>query len=324
MYSADDLLNIVNEEIKKLDFELAPKELYEPIGYTMSLGGKRLRPVLVLMACDMFNGNIQKAISPAMGIELFHNFTLIHDDLMDNAPIRRNKPTVFNKWNANIAILSGDAMFAKAYELVARTDNEILQRILSVFTQTAIEVCEGQQYDMNYETMNNVSIDDYIKMIRLKTAVLIAASLKVGALVAGASEEDAMKLYEFGENVGLTFQLQDDLLDVYSDVGKFGKANGGDIVTNKKTYLYLKAFEQATGTDLEELTHFFSSTNFDAAEKINKVTEIYNRLGIKQQTQDMMCYYYERSIDCLKHININDENKALLKKIADDLMDREY
>lgn len=324
MYSAEALLEIVNEEIKNLNFELAPKELYEPIGYTMSLGGKRLRPVLVLMACDMFNGDIQKATSPAMGIELFHNFTLIHDDLMDNAPIRRNKPTVFNKWNANIAILSGDAMFAKAYEMVAKTDNEILQRILSVFTQTAIEVCEGQQYDMNYETMDNVSIEDYIKMIRLKTAVLIAASLKVGALVAGASEEDARKAYEFGENVGLTFQLQDDLLDVYSDVDKFGKTNGGDILTNKKTYLYLKAFELAQGEDLAMLKHYFSSTNFDATEKITSVTKIYNRLDIKEHTKAMMNHYYQRSLACLEHININNENKVLLKKIADDLMDREY
>ena len=324
MHSTSELADIIKSEIENLKFDLTPIELYEPIGYTMSLGGKRLRPVLVLMACEMFGGSISKAIYPALGIELFHNFTLIHDDLMDNAPIRRNKPTVYKKWNANIAILSGDAMFAKAYELVAKTDNDSLQRILSVFTQTAIEVCEGQQYDMNYETMNNITIADYIKMIRLKTAVLIAASLKVGALIAGASEEDANSLYKFGENVGLTFQLQDDLLDVYSDVDKFGKTTGGDIVTNKKTYLYLKAFELAQGSDLETLNYYFSTTSIDNIEKINAITAIYNKLNIKQHTKDMMSHYYSQSIECLSKISLDDSEKIFLRKIADDLMDREY
>ncbi|MEI7594642.1 MAG: polyprenyl synthetase family protein [Bacteroidota bacterium] len=324
MHTTSELADIVKLEIEKLNFNLQPIELYEPIGYTMSLGGKRLRPVLVLMACEMFGGDISKANYPALGIELFHNFTLIHDDLMDNAPIRRNKTTVFKKWNSNIAILSGDAMFAKAYELVAKTENDILQRILTVFTQTAIEVCEGQQYDMNYETMDNVSIDDYIKMIRLKTAVLIAASLKVGALIAGASEKDANSIYEFGINMGLTFQLQDDLLDVYSDVDKFGKTTGGDIVTNKKTYLYLKAFELAKDDDFDKLKYYFSSTDFDNTKKIEEVTNIYNRLCIKQHTKDMMNYYYQKSLDNLSNIALEDSRKSYLKKIADDLMDREY
>ncbi|MBU0488316.1 MAG: polyprenyl synthetase family protein [Bacteroidetes bacterium] len=324
MQSTQQILQIVNREIENLVHPEQPSELYAPISYTMALGGKRLRPVLCLHSCDMFGGDISKAIMPALGIEMFHNFTLVHDDIMDNAPVRRGHPTVYKKWNTNIAILSGDTMFAKAYELVAESDPPILQRILKVFTQTAIEVCEGQQYDMNFESMADVSIPDYLMMIRLKTAVLIAASLKVGALVAGAPDEDAANVYAFGENIGMTFQLQDDFLDVYSDPDVFGKQTGGDIATNKKTYLILKALEEGTNQQKNELRELFHQVLEENATKISRVKEIYSNIGIHRYTKEMMLHYYHNAIGFLDKISLSQERKIHLRTFANNLMERNY
>ena len=232
--------NQIEEALKAKNYGSNPKELYEPIAYIMSLGGKRLRPVLVFMACDFFDGDISQALHPAIAIELFHNFTLVHDDLMDNAPLRRNQPTVHEKWNSSIAILSGDVMMVRAYQELCQAKVNYLPELLKVFSETAVKVCEGQQYDMNYESMQKVSIAQYLKMIELKTAVLLGGALKIGSIVGGAKEEEAQLLFDFGKNIGIAFQLQDDILDVYADAAKFGKQKGGDIIANKKTYLLLK------------------------------------------------------------------------------------
>jgi len=324
MLTIKEIQDIVNAEILKLDFSLEPVELYQPVAYTLSMGGKRLRPVLCLLATDMFGGDIKMAIKPALGIEIFHNFTLVHDDIMDNAPIRRGQATVYKKWNTNIALLSGDTMFAKAYELVAESEPPILQRILQVFTQTAIEVCEGQQYDMNFETRNNVTLDEYKMMIRLKTAVLIAASLKVGALVAGCIKEDADNMYRFGENLGMIFQLQDDLLDLYSDEAVFGKLSGGDIASNKKTYLYIKAIEIANNTQRKKLMDLYASFTDDSIEKINEVKNIFDALNIKDAVTEEMKVYYTKAIEYLLKVNVKDTSKKQIREFTDALMERNY
>jgi geranylgeranyl diphosphate synthase type II len=324
MYSSDQLLEKVKFALSEVKLDAQPQELYLPISYTIDLGGKRIRPVLVLLACDLFGGNIEKAINSAVAIEIFHNFTLLHDDIMDNAPIRRGKESVFKKWNSNVAILSGDTMFAIAYKHLAMSEKNVLQDVLHIFTKAAIEVCEGQQYDMNFETRNNVTISEYIEMIRLKTAVLIAASLKTGAFVAGAKEKDAENIYKFGEYVGLAFQLRDDLLDVYGDQDKFGKQIGGDIVTNKKTYLYIKALQEARGNDLKTLEKYFSSINFDQKEKVNAVTEIYNKLGVKNSSVALINDYYDQALRHLSLLSVNDERKMILRKYTDQLINRDF
>lgn len=323
MLSPEYLHQRIAEKIKSIDFTGNPKELYEPIEYTLSLGGKRLRPFLVLMVCDLFDGPIDNAINSAIGIELFHNFTLLHDDIMDLAPLRRNSPTVYQKWNTNIAILSGDAMYAKAYELVIESDIDVLKKVLSIFTQTAIEVCEGQQYDMNYETDETISITDYIKMIRLKTAVLIAASIKIGALVGGASENNANTLYKFGECIGIAFQLIDDYLDVYGNQAKFGKKTGGDILSNKKTFLLIKALDIAKGESRERLIFYIHNTNHNPQEKINGVTEIYNNLNIPELTSELIMKYFNEGKEYLNLVNLGDDKKAYFLKFTEELLSRE-
>ncbi len=322
MYSIDYLQEKVRIAISEHNFISQPIELYEPIAYTMADGGKRLRPVLALMACDLFGGDIEDAISLAIGFEVFHNFTLIHDDIMDQAPIRRNKETVYKKWNTNIAILSGDTMFATGYEFVSNTKSKYLQKVLRIFNKTAIEVCEGQQYDLNYETSEKVSIPDYIEMIRLKTAALIAACLKAGAIVAGASNNDSEKIYEFGTNIGLAFQLKDDLLDVFGDETVFGKKTGGDIITNKKTYLYLKAFEIADEQTHEKLKKVFLLTNNE--EKINKVKKIYSMLQIDKIVDNEIDSYYQKALIYLNELNILEERKTEIKTFAANLMKRDF
>jgi geranylgeranyl diphosphate synthase type II len=324
MYTLDQLLEKVKTALSEVKLDEEPKELYLPISYTLELGGKRIRPILVLLSCDLFGGNIEKAINSAVAIEIFHNFTLLHDDIMDNAPIRRGKETVFKKWNSNVAILSGDTMFAIAYKHLAMSDKNVLQNVLSIFTKAAIEVCEGQQYDMNFETRNDVTIPEYIEMIRLKTSVLIAASLKTGAVIAGADEKDVDNIYKLGEYVGLAFQLQDDLLDVYGNQNKFGKKIGGDIVTNKKTYLYIKALQEARGKDLNILQSYFSSNNFDQNEKINAVTEIYNKLGVKDSSVALINEYYDFAAQHLSLLSIDKERKITLKKYIDQLISRNF
>ena len=324
MYTSDQLLEKVKSALSEVRLDTEPEELYLPISYTLDLGGKRIRPVLVLLSCDLFGGNIGKAIDSAVAIEIFHNFTLLHDDIMDDAPIRRGKETVYKKWNSNIAILSGDTMFAIAYKHLAMSDKNVLQDVLHIFTKAAIEVCEGQQYDMNFETRNDVTISEYIEMIRLKTSVLIAASLKTGAVIAGADEKDVENIYKFGEYVGLAFQLQDDLLDVYGDQDKFGKKIGGDIVTNKKTYLYIKALQEAKGNEFRELEKYFSSGNFDHQVKIKAVTEIYNKIGVKDASVTLINEYYNKALYHLSLLTINEERKIIIKEYTDQLIHREF
>ncbi len=323
IHSIEELQKIVKEEISEVRFPNEPRELYEPISYTLNLGGKRLRPVLCLMATDAFGGDVQTAIPASMGIELFHNFTLIHDDIMDNAPIRRGQATVYRKWNSNVAILSGDTMFAVAYQYVTKTNPEVLPHVLEVFNQTAIEVCEGQQYDMDYETMDDVSIDDYMKMIRLKTAVLLGGSLKAGAIIAKAADQDTNLLYDFGINIGLAFQLKDDYLDCFGDVEQFGKKTGGDIMVNKKTWMYIKALELAEGEDLEKLKHYFGSTDFEPEDKVPAVLEIYKKLQVDKLAESEMEAYYNKGIELLDRINLPEDRKTELRIFAVKMIKRD-
>ena len=308
----------INEEIEKLSAELSlpPAELYDPIRYMLSMGGKRIRPLFVLMACDLFSGKMDDAISPALTVELFHNFTLVHDDIMDNAPLRRNKPTVHTKWNTPTAILSGDVMMVKAYQLISRSKlpSKILDSVLSVFNEMAIKVCEGQQWDVNYERLHKISIQQYFQMIELKTAVLLATCLKMGALIGGASEEDAKNIYEFGKNTGIAFQLQDDLLDVYGEEEKFGKQKGGDILANKKTFLLLKAMDFVSANPYlnEELYQWMSikpTEGKDAEEKIKAVTRIYDFVNIKKITEEEINSFHKKAITSLERVSASSDKK---------------
>ncbi len=320
MRTIEEIQKRIAVALTEFDLRRKPVELYQPISYTLSLGGKRLRPALCLMACDMFAGDLEKALNPAIGIEIFHNFTLLHDDIMDKAPIRRGEKTVYKKWNSNVAILSGDTMMALAYEYIMKAPENVRSKVFSIFNKTAIEVCEGQQYDMNFETQNNITIKDYIEMIRLKTAVLLAASLKIGVVLSGADDEYGEALYRFGENLGIAFQLKDDLLDVFSEVEKFGKTTGGDITTNKKTYLYLKAFEKAEGETLEKLKYLFENNDSD---KVNEVKKIYEKLNIREETENEMNRYFDRAMDFMEIIPVNENRKSELIKFAKNLSRRE-
>ena len=315
MYTFEELSDIVCQEIDKLSFDKKPVELYEPIAYTMSQGGKRLRPILSLLACEMFGGDVHKAIVPAMSLEMFHNFTLIHDDIMDKAPIRRGKETVYKKWNQNIAILSGDTLFSLAYEKLLAYENDNLVELIHLLNETAVGVCEGQQLDMNFETQEVVSIDEYIEMIRLKTAVLIGACLKAGAIAAYADKKHQQMIYDYGVLVGLAFQLMDDLLDVYCDVEKFGKEPGGDIRENKKTYLYLKALELASNEDAHKLRYYFSHTNFDNDQKYIEVKNLFDKYKIKEKTEEMMNVYYENAMKILHQISYNHSEILRVSKL---------
>lgn len=303
-------------------FDQRPIELYEPIVYTLALPGKRIRPVLTLMACELFEGNLENALPQAVAIELFHNFTLIHDDIMDNAPIRRGKPTVYKKWNSNIAILSGDTLFALAYQYVQLADKDTLPEILIVFNKTAIEVCEGQQYDLNYEDDSKVTVEEYIEMIRLKTAVLFGASLKIGSLIGGASKEDSENLYNFGLNIGIGFQLKDDLLDTFGDENIFGKKPGGDILSNKRTFLYLRALQEASNKDKAELIDLYSSCG-ECKNKVEKVKSIFSNLNIHEAAIEEIDKYFEKGIECLEKVNAPEANKAKLRDLAHKMIDRE-
>jgi geranylgeranyl diphosphate synthase, type II len=324
MEKVRNFVELVNNSINQIDFNKHPSELYEPIGYTLHFGGKRIRPALCLLACDMFGGDIEKALDVAVGIEIFHNFTLLHDDIMDNAPLRRGNKTVHVKWNPNVAILSGDTMMALAYEYVMRAPKALRSEIFSVFNKTAIEVCEGQQYDMNFETKSNVSLDEYIQMIRLKTAVLLAASLKIGALIGGASIKEADQLYRFGEAAGIAFQLKDDLLDAFSEDMSFGKIKGGDILANKKTYLYLKALELADEATRKLLLQLFSTYTPDQSEKVPRVIRIYDKLKIRNVVEDEMLRYYHGALGFLALIPLDESRKDNLKKIAAEIIERKY
>ncbi len=323
MYDIKKLQKIVNETIENEKIGREPFSLYDPINYTLDSGGKRIRPVLVLMACNLFSDDVKHAIRPAVGLEIFHNFTLLHDDIMDHADIRRGNPTVHKKWNENTAILSGDAMLIKAYDYFLDCESSNFRDILKVFTITALEVCEGQQYDMEFEKRENVAENEYLRMIELKTSVLLAAALKIGALLGGSSERDANLLYEFGRNIGLAFQLQDDYLDVYGDVKLFGKQLGGDIVANKKTFMLIKALELAKGNIKDELKDLLRQQDFDRDTKITAVTNIYNKLGIKELIKQKIEDFNNGAIAFLSQVSVDENKKNELNKLAENLIKRE-
>lgn len=319
-----ELLTKLEEHIGSHSFGTSPVELYDPITYIMSLGGKRIRPLLSLLAYGMYGKNPTEILSQSTAIEVFHNFTLMHDDIMDQAPLRRGKPTVHEKWNANIAILSGDVMLVRAYDLLLPTPTALLPEVIRIFNKTAAEVCEGQQLDMNFEGYETVAEEDYIHMIRLKTAVLLGLALQLGALLAGASKEDVQRIYDFGVNIGVGFQLQDDLLDVYADQAKFGKQVGGDIISNKKTFLLIKALELAKGKEKEELQYWLGLSQFDKGEKVAAVKGIYEQLGIRSLTEKKMQSYFEKGFQQLDALQITDSvYYAALLGVTQELMHRE-
>ncbi len=308
-------------EIKETKYGQEPAELYDPLTYIMDLGGKRLRPVLTLIGANLF-GDWQKAVKPAVGIEVFHNFTLMHDDIMDAAPIRRGKPTVHEKWNPNIAILSGDVMLVAAYELMLNVPTKSLKQVIKRFNRTAAEVCEGQQLDMNFASQTDVSKDDYINMIRLKTAVLLGFALELGAIIAGANEAEQQLVNAIGVNFGIGFQLDDDILDVYGDPATFGKQVGGDIIENKKTYLLINAIEKAEGLNKKLLEGWLNRKSFDKDEKVASVTKIYNELNIREVAELKKQEYFDLGFEALKKLNAPEDKKALLKNFAMALIER--
>ncbi len=306
---------------------LSPEELaglHAPIAYQLSLGGKRLRPALTLMACQMFGAEGAKALDPALGIEIFHNFTLLHDDVMDKADIRRGKTTVHKKWDENTAILAGDAMQILAYQLFCQVEKEHLPAVLTLFSKTALEITKGQQLDLEFESRMDVTQEEYLEMIRLKTAVLLGCSLQMGAIVAGASAGDAQSLYDFGQYIGLAFQLQDDLLDVYGDAATFGKEIGGDIMNNKKTYLLIQALQETQGEIRQELQQWIGATNAPREAKVAAVTAIYNSVEIRKHCEEKMQYFYNKAIDSILQIKLADELRQPLIELAQQLMNRNY
>lgn len=323
MRTIEEYQNLIQSVIEKEIKHRKPTELYEPIYYTLTMGGKRLRPLLTLLSCDIFDGDIHQALYPALGLETFHNFTLLHDDIMDKAPIRRGQPTVYKKWDSNRAILSGDTMMVMAYDFILESPKDLLHDIFTIFNKVGREVCEGQQYDMNFETENNVTLDEYLKMIHLKTAVLLGGSMKVGAIVARTSERNAQLIYDFGESVGMAFQLQDDFLDTFGDEDIFGKKNGGDIRANKKTYLYLKALELGSVQQQKELKELFRIQEENNGNKVERVLSIFNDLNIKTKTQSLMDFYYDKAMKTLEDLDLSQEKKGVLVKLAEGLMNRE-
>lgn len=323
MKQLHELQDIISDAVAKLSFPEYPEKLYEPITYILSLGGKRMRPALLLMACDLFGGAVEDALSPALAIEVFHNFTLMHDDIMDNAPLRRGRTTVHEKWNQNVGILSGDVMLVQGYKLMMQVKDRVLRPIMDIFNETAIGVCEGQQLDMEFEERDQVSIDEYLHMIRLKTAVVLGGALKIGALIGGAEARDAELLSDFGINLGIAFQLQDDILDVYGDPEKFGKQVGGDIIANKKTYLLIKAKELANNTETRELSKWLNAVGLDNMKKVEAVTTIYNILNIRQYAEQAMRTYADSAFKALNEISLPDEQKSYLRNFADGLLVRE-
>ncbi|KAF5038385.1 (2E,6E)-farnesyl diphosphate synthase [anaerobic digester metagenome] len=314
----------INGALAELPVLGEPAGLYQPIVYALDQGGKRVRPLLTLLANEMFGGAADTAMPAAIAIEIFHNFTLLHDDVIDQAPLRRGKETIYKKWNLNTAILSGDTMFAIAYGRLSQSDPRLLPGLMKVFTDTAIEVCEGQQYDIDFEDSNQITIPAYLNMIRLKTAVLLAASLKIGALSADASPEDCENIYQCGENLGMAFQLQDDLLDAFGETDLFGKKTGGDIVANKKTYLYLKTYEKASVEDKKQLDNWYAQTTNDDDKKIEEVLKLYRKYAAKEETEGLITQYYDLALQRLGAVAVSDERKAPLLELAKNLLKREY
>lgn len=323
MQTSKEILKKINDFIDQLPYERKPQSLYDPVKYVLSIGGKRVRPVLMLLAYNMYKEDPERILMPACALETYHNYTLLHDDLMDNADVRRGVPTVHRKWDANTAILSGDSMLVLAYHRMLQCDADKQPEVMSLFTETALEIGEGQQYDMEFENRNDVTEAEYIEMIRLKTSVLLACALKIGAILAGASSEDADNLYKFGEQIGLAFQLQDDLLDVYGDPKVFGKAVGGDITCNKKTYMLINAFQRANDNQRAELERWVTAKDFDRNEKVAAVTDIYNQIGIRQICEEKINYYFEESKKYLAKVNVDDERKQILRQYTAEMMKRE-
>ena len=321
-FLATELSDKINGYLSEMTYMREPKGLYAPIEYVLSLGGKRIRPVLMLLAYNMYKEDVDCILPQAAGIETYHNYTLLHDDLMDKADMRRNKPTVHKVWDDNTAILSGDAMLVLAYRLMADCQEKYLKRVMDIFTQTALEICEGQQWDMEFETRTDVTVPEYIEMIRLKTSVLLSAALKIGAVLGDASEEDTRKLYDFGIQMGLAFQLQDDYLDVYGDPAVFGKKIGGDILCNKKTFMLITALSLAEGEDKETLLNWLRATDYVAEEKIQSVTALYNKVGVPELCQARIDAYYKEGLELLDKVNVESSLKEELKKFVCHLMDR--
>jgi len=323
MYTQADLKKLVNKAILNLSYNEEAEKLNDPVKYILSIGGKRLRPVLALMACNLFNDKIDEAVIPAMGLEVFHNFTLVHDDIMDHAPVRRNLPTVHSKWNLNQAVLSGDVMAFIANECFLQTPPQYLLKVFKVFNKAAIEVCVGQQLDIDYEKATIVSHEEYLRMIELKTAVLLAASAKIGSIIGGADDKDSDLLYEFGKNLGLAFQIQDDLLDVYGDIKVFGKIMGGDIISNKKTFMLVKALEIASIEQAKQLHEQFALKEFDPEIKVKKVVDLYDQLNIKNISERLANDYINTAFSLLDKIGVINERKTELVNIGNSLIGRD-
>lgn len=321
MKSIEEFIVLVQDEVNQYHFPKQPEGLYEPLDYFLKIGGKRLRPVLTLLGADLFGGDIQKAVKPAMGIELFHNFTLVHDDIMDDAPLRRGKSTVHEKWNLNTAILSGDVLFVDAFEKVSNVDEPFLKDVIKVFVQTAREVCEGQQKDMDFESEMDVTEDEYIHMIQFKTSVLLGCALQIGAIVSGANKSDAEHLYQFGLSLGTSFQIKDDYLDAFGDPEKFGKQVGGDIIANKKTLLLIKALELASDSQKSELLGLLDESNLET--KVKAVKQLYNATGATDYALSKIESYYQESISHLDQINTSQESKERLYSFAEWLKNRD-
>lgn len=319
---AEELLVKVNDFLDNLKYERKPSGLYDPVKYVLSMGGKRIRPVLMLLSYGLFKDDVESVLMPACALETYHNYTLLHDDLMDNADMRRGHETVHRKWDANTAILSGDSMLVLAYERMAKCNPVYLSDVLHTFTETALEIGEGQQYDMEFETRNDVTEDEYIEMIRLKTSVLLACAQKIGAILAGASKQDQDNLYKFGEQIGLAFQLQDDYLDVYGDPKIFGKKVGGDIICNKKTYMLINAYNRADAEQRRELQHWMEAETFNSDEKVAAVTAIYNKVGVDKLAIEKIAYYFEESKKYLDAVQVSNERKAELRLYAQKMMHR--
>lgn len=323
MKTADELLQLINRYLDSLPYDRKPASLYAPIKYVLSMGGKRIRPTLMLLAYNLFKDDPEKILSSACALETYHNYTLLHDDLMDNADVRRGQPTVHKKWNANLAVLSGDSMLVLAYQRMIECDSHLAE-VLRLFTETALEIGEGQQMDMEFETRNDVCEEEYIEMICLKTSVLLACAMKIGALLADAPADDADNLYRFGEKIGLAFQLQDDYLDVYGDPAVFGKAIGGDIVSNKKTYMLINAFNRADNAQRTELERWIRATDFDRQEKVKAVTGLYDEMGIARLAQQKIAGYFNESKTYLDRVGVSDERKSELMRYAQRMMKRRY
>ena len=322
MYTSSEILAKVNQFIDQQSYDRRPASLYDPIKYVLSLGGKRIRPVLMLLAYNLYKDDPDSILMPAIGLETYHNYTLLHDDLMDNADMRRGHDTVHKKWDANKAILSGDSMQVLAYQRMQQCDARHLKAVLDVFTETALEIGEGQEYDMAFETRNDVTEDEYIEMIRLKTSVLLACALKIGGILADASDEDVENLYKFGEQLGLAFQLQDDLLDVYGDPKVFGKTIGGDITSNKKTYMLINAINRANEEQHRELMRWIEATDFDRDEKVSAVTALYDQIGIRQLCEQKINYYFDQCRMYLDRVSVSNERKLMLLDYTEEMMKR--